>query len=96
MYSCRIFPQNWSQFCIPGQWEGVSSGGAPPKKDENLGQHGGLNDKANTNKKTTMMGISNIGGLGGMSGNIGGSLMNLSPEKSKLQQKWYFGYFFDA
>jgi hypothetical protein len=35
LYYCRIFPDNWSQFCIPGQWVGISSGGAPPR---NTGQ----------------------------------------------------------
>lgn len=29
LYYCRIFPQNWSQFCIPGLWNGNTSGGAP-------------------------------------------------------------------
>jgi len=76
MYSCRIFPQNWSQFCIPGQWEGVSSGGAPPKK-EDKDAHGNANEKTFTNKKTTMMG--NIGG--GTTGQ--GSIMNLSPDNKK-------------
>ena len=31
VYYCRIFPENWSQFCIEGKWTSVSSGGAPPK-----------------------------------------------------------------
>jgi hypothetical protein len=31
LYYCRIYPQNWSQYCIAGGWEGIYSGGAPPK-----------------------------------------------------------------
>jgi hypothetical protein len=31
VYYCRIFPENWSQYCIPGNWSGITSGGAPPK-----------------------------------------------------------------
>jgi len=27
LYICKIFGPNWSQYCIPGQWEGSSSGG---------------------------------------------------------------------
>ena len=29
VYSCRIYPPNWYQFCIPGGWMGLTSGGAP-------------------------------------------------------------------
>ena len=29
VYYCRIFPSTWSQFCIPGSWMGLLSGGAP-------------------------------------------------------------------
>ena len=32
VYYCRIFPDNWSQFCIEGKWTAMTSGGAPPKK----------------------------------------------------------------
>ena len=31
LYYCRIYPQNWSQYCITGGWDGIYSGGAPPK-----------------------------------------------------------------
>ena len=31
VFYCRIFPNTWSQYCIPGAWSGMSSGGAPPK-----------------------------------------------------------------
>jgi len=27
LYYCRIFPQSWSQYCIPGAWSGLFSGG---------------------------------------------------------------------
>lgn len=32
MYYCRIFPQTWSQYCIPGEWTSLTSGGAPPRE----------------------------------------------------------------
>ena len=31
IYYCRIFPESWSQYCVPGAWSGMTSGGAPPK-----------------------------------------------------------------
>jgi hypothetical protein len=31
LYYCRIFPDSWSQYCIPGNWTEITSGGAPPK-----------------------------------------------------------------
>ncbi len=31
LYYCRIFPESWSQFCIAGTWNGLTSGGAPPR-----------------------------------------------------------------
>ena len=31
VYYCRIFPESWSQYVIPGKWTSISSGGAPPK-----------------------------------------------------------------
>lgn len=34
IYSCRIYPSNWTQFCIPGNWAGLSSGGAPMENDD--------------------------------------------------------------
>ncbi len=71
MYSCRIFPQTWSQFCIPGDWRDVSSGGAPPKKEDKDSQSGFV-EKSITNKKTTMMNM--------------GSQMNISPADKKTQK----------
>jgi len=75
MYYCRIYPQTWSQFCIPGQWEGVSSGGAPPKKeDKEIQQHS--NEKSNFNKKTTNLAAnlgSAVGGFGANPSSLGAS-----------------------
>ncbi len=31
VYYCRIFPETWAQFVIPGKWSSITSGGAPPK-----------------------------------------------------------------
>ena len=31
VYYCRIFPESWAQFVIPGKWTSITSGGAPPK-----------------------------------------------------------------
>lgn len=31
LYYCRIFPSTWSQYCIAGNWQGMTSGGAPPR-----------------------------------------------------------------
>jgi hypothetical protein len=36
IYYCRIFPDTWSQYCIPGAWTGMTSGGAPPKNLEGI------------------------------------------------------------
>jgi len=33
LYYCRIFPSNWSQFCIPGEWKGLYSGGGNYKEN---------------------------------------------------------------
>jgi hypothetical protein len=27
LYYCRVFPPSWSQYCIPGAWLGLFSGG---------------------------------------------------------------------
>lgn len=27
LYYCRMFPPSWSQYCIPGAWSGLNSGG---------------------------------------------------------------------
>ena len=32
LYYCRIFPDSWSQYTIPGEWKGITAGGSPQKK----------------------------------------------------------------
>jgi calpain len=34
VYTCRIYPSSWHQFCIPGQFMDQTSGGAPVHNDE--------------------------------------------------------------
>jgi hypothetical protein len=55
LYYCRLFPNNWSQYCLAGEWKGLTSGGAPPKNGIPIWEHGrmGIYDKRNTNVSPT-------------------------------------------
>ena len=62
LYYCRIYPQTWSQYCISGGWEGIYSGGAPPKTGNAVfGDKSASQDKTLSPKKTgNLTNITNI------------------------------------
>ena len=49
VYVCKIFPQNWSQFSIAGEWKGVTHGGPYPAA---LADHTEESKDANTQLDT--------------------------------------------
>ena len=55
LYYCRIYPQNWSQYCISGAWEGIYSGGAPPKGNNIFTEKSNQADKTIAPKKSTFI-----------------------------------------
>lgn len=58
IYYCRIYPQSWHQFCIPGKWNNLTSGGAPifpSNKEEASG-----NTNANPYKKHNSYASENV------------------------------------
>lgn len=36
LYLCKIFPENWSQFSVHGEWKGNSNGGPYPAVTEDI------------------------------------------------------------
>ena len=54
IYYCRIYPQSWYQFCIPGKWNSFTSGGSPimpgTKNEETT-----VNQPAKVNKIGSML-----------------------------------------
>ena len=55
LYYCRIFPDTWAQYTIPGEWVDESSGGAPqknkiwkPEQKLNVGPKHSLQKKASS------------------------------------------------
>ncbi len=60
LYYCRIFPESWSQFCIPGCWTGITSGGAPPRTNqkpwapEKPNEEGKANSPLKMNTRTSL------------------------------------------
>jgi hypothetical protein len=55
LYYCRLFPNNWSQYCLAGEWKGLTSGGAPPKHGIPIWEPGKMAfmDKRNTGASPT-------------------------------------------
>ena len=56
LYYCRIFPETWAQYTIPGEWVNETSGGSPQKEKEWMPeQKFTIGQKSTIQKKVSML-----------------------------------------
>lgn len=95
VYSCRIYPSSWHQFCIPGNWTGITSGGAPIENDDenSIIKNKATNARALTNKQSIISNNvdnkkSSVFGQSGLNGSASKQGMNSLMKNNNSKQSF--------